>query len=159
MEINVEQPGYSIVTSPDTITSGGLGPCSSVGAIYYDRGYLSHDVYLRMVPINGGLGIDGLLGILQREVQDKERLKIFVVGAGSESNEDGDDLKIRKEDRKITLDKIANAGFKDRIIRVEWNNNPDSTQALTLDPGNNVAFYEEYLDIDPEGSYRIHPMQ
>jgi chemotaxis receptor (MCP) glutamine deamidase CheD len=123
---------YGTAVSPDTLSSGGIGPCIVVGAIYEKKGYLAHYVPLPIfIPISE---LETLINDLRSVVKDKSRLKIFVAGGAFDT---GYELKVMKKffsqkdideehfecvsTRKRTIDMIAEAGFSQAIKKIEWN--------------------------------------
>jgi hypothetical protein len=136
-EIKVDMNEYKTTTAPNILTSGGLGPCICVGAIYKKKGYMTH-----FVTGAGLCELNRLLDDLKRDVKTKSSLKVYVAGGelrGAKINS-VDETQI--EYRKLTLDRIADYGFKTTEVRWNW---PDSTQELFLILSENRAVYEEDL--------------
>jgi hypothetical protein len=131
---------YKRANAPDILTSGGLGPCTCVGAIYGKKGYMVH--YTAGADSSE---FDTFLGDLRREVKRKDRLKIYVAGLEEQPGLD----EIALDERKNVLKKIADSGFKTTEVRWNW---PDSTQTLSLILSENRAIYEEdMLDEEHKG--------
>jgi hypothetical protein len=108
-EIIVEMFEYEKAKAPNSLKSGGLGPCIAVGAIYNKKGYLVH-------TCSGGESdpnLEQMLVDLKKDVKDATKLKIYVAG-GSPDNE------ITLADRRITLKKIKEAGFAGNIRKIKW---------------------------------------
>ena len=143
-KIKVDMNEYKKANAPDILTSGGLGPCICVGAIYNKKGYMTH-----FVPGAGLYELDQLLDDLKRDVKRKSSLKIYVAGGELEPINENRPIDKTKENnetqieyRKLTLDRIADYGFKPAEVRWGW---PDSSQELSLILSENRAEYEEDL--------------
>ncbi|MBR9683217.1 hypothetical protein GOV03_01635 [Candidatus Woesearchaeota archaeon] len=134
--IEVDMYNYQQATAPDTLTSGGLGPCIAVGAICGKDGFMVH--YLGYVTTPDEL--EQMLFDLKEF--NKSQLEIYVAGAGfndDNSTEANDSI---AESRKECLDVIAQAGFTENIKKIQWNKD-DHSQELTLDLVTGKALYEE----------------
>ena len=114
-EIIVEQGTYKIACAPNILYSGGIGPCIVVGAIYKRRGYMSHSDTPYMEEL------DDLLRALKRDIKDRTKLSIYVVGASFDIDRDYEkplvdhyveEIKRTAVDsRARALEKILDAGF------------------------------------------------
>jgi len=137
VEIKVDILGYERARAPDILESGGLGPCIAVGAIYGDQGYMVHclSVNSELIPL------DNLLSDLRKNVQDLDNLRIYIAGAGIDSNDEYE--REIMAGRKKTLDKITDAGYRERVI-IKWAKG-DSIQELILDLSKGEVIYEETL--------------
>ncbi len=88
--------------------------------------------------------LDELLADLNHDVQDLQKLEIYVAGAGIDS----DDAETRRgieEGRRETLERITNAGYEKSIRRIKWARG-DSTQELIIDLDRKKAIYQETFD-------------
>ena len=139
--IDVDMNEYASATAPDRLSSGGLGPCIAVGAIYENLGHMIHYVPLQKfdeVPC-----INKFFQALERSVLDKRKLKIYVAGwqiVREQEDEDGI-LEMLIQERKTVLEKITGRGYK--IDDVRWCPHGFG-QVLTLNLSDNCAHYEEF---------------
>tara|TARA_Y100000310_G_scaffold345268_1_gene463267 strand:- start:25122 stop:25583 length:462 start_codon:yes stop_codon:yes gene_type:complete len=138
MLLEVAQFKYKKASPPDQLESGGLGPCIAVGAICKDMGYLAHYHSVQ----HGTEQLDELLQELKRDVVDATQLKIFLAGGGIDFDDNQDEREGRLNDRRVTLDKIAQEGYSVNVKKVKWARG-DSTQELTLDVARGKAIYDE----------------
>lgn len=115
-EIEANDFEYKKAKAPDILTSGGLGPCIAVGAIYCSKGYLAH--FSHIVPPRPEL--ERLLGDLKKDVKNKSKLKIYIAGGGLDdclNKEHLPDIDLKEvnkdilDTRKTTLKMIEEAGF------------------------------------------------
>jgi|GEM_PF-1631657 len=141
MRIKVDQfVGYKRTRAPDILDSGGLGPCVSVGAVYQEEGYMSHDTS----PSDDTEGLDQLLMDLETDVTDKSQLKIFVGGGSTHpkfSREHNDQI---RAGRQVVVDKINDAGFGDQIEEIKWGT-PKISLGLSLDISEKRHEFDETL--------------
>ncbi len=104
---------YKTVKSPHTLNSGGAGPCLVIGAVYKTKCYMSH------IPPGSQLDyskvMNPLFEELQRDVQEKRNLQIYLVGANVDRNPQ---VQIGKD---MVLEIIAQQGFEDCVEAVRWN--------------------------------------
>jgi len=116
---------YKTAKAPETLSSGGLGPCIAVGAIYREKGYMLHSP-----PTQEGFGklLDPLFIDLKREVRDKNWVKIYVIGGESSQADNNDDVMAAQN---AVIDKIAAYGFSKCIKEIRWCP-PNSIQKLDL---------------------------
>ncbi|HLD33456.1 MAG TPA: hypothetical protein VJB66_01935 [Candidatus Nanoarchaeia archaeon] len=142
--IKVEMFEYKKAQKPDVLTSGGLGPCIAVGAIYDTIGYMSHSVDTEQVSYE----LDALLDVLRREANPR-RTKIYIAGGGLDS-EFPSLIQGILNSRRITLEKIAAAGFKP--TKIQWGLG-NSRQKLILDFKKGKTVYEEISDEDDESHF------
>ena len=93
---------------------GGLGPCIAIGAIYDKRGYMVHEHALR--PDYAYFLERTIFADLRRDVKDKKKLQIYVVGGEIDAQYTNE----KREGRKIVLEKIVENGFQDSVIKIQW---------------------------------------
>lgn len=141
MTLLVHQFEYRKAAAPETLDSGGLGPCIVVGAIYETTGYMAH----YHTVSDSTTELDKLLDDLQQDVTDTGKLKMYIAGGMIETgNRQGS--RMTREDRRVTREKIAAVGFSTCIKRIRWARE-DATQSLILDLEQGVARYETFRDI------------
>ena len=142
---------YKKTTAPNRLTSGGLGPCIAVGAMYEGRAYMVHMVSLYDKP--NLLNI--LLKDLKKDVKDKDKLKIHIAGGDSYIKRSEPDFGVFagqidediENSKQGVLDLIRKEGFIRSVETVYWNL-ADCVQRLLLIPGEGRAeLYEETDEI------------
>ena len=113
VEIIVDQFEYKTTRAPNELYSGGLAPCIAMGAIYGKKGYMFH---AHPVGHDFSSHIEPIFRDLRRDVKDKTKLQIYVVGGELEVNdEDENDL---KAGRQTVLNKIAQSGFENVLEKL-----------------------------------------
>mgnify|MGYP001563469104 CR=1 FL=1 len=114
-EIKVHQLKYKTTRAPNELYSGGLAPCIAIGAIYGKKGYMYH---AHPVGHNFSSHVEPIFRDLRRDVKDKTKLQIYVVGGEIEVNDEYENEV--KAGRQTVLDKIAQSGFEKCIREVRW---------------------------------------
>ena len=148
MDIVLGVDEYRTARSPDNLHSGGLGPCVAVGAVYRDKGYMSHDYSMSTLPKLTQLVMD-----LHREVKIGSELKIFVAGGGIDSSmiEGADGILKTRQD---VLNQLANFSGN---VHVMWSYG-NITQSLEIRVGERKAVYTTIEDVTGEEGENIFDM-
>ena len=148
-DIEVGQFEYRTTRAPNELYSGGLGPCIAMGAIYGKKGYMFH---AQPVGHDFSTHIEPIFRDLRKDVKDKNKLQIYVVGGEIEVNDEYEDEK--QAGRQTVLDKIVQSGFEKCVKEVKWCL-PNYIQELRLILSEGRAEIEEYdlRDEFPEDDY------
>jgi len=141
-EIVLGQFEYKKTTSPNELYSDGLGPCIAMGAIYSKKGYMFH---AHPVGHDFSNHIEPIFRDLRRDVKDKSKLHIYVVGGEIEVNDGVEDE--MRAGRQTVLDKIVQSGFEKCVREVRWCP-PGYNQTLRLILSESRAEIEEDLTSD-----------
>ena len=141
-EIKVEQFEYRTSRSPNVLYSGGLRPCIAMGAIYGKKGYMFH-----APPVGHAFSthIEPIFRDLRKDVKDKNRLQIYVVGGEIEVNDEYKGEKLAG--RQTVLDKIVQSGFEKCVKEVRWCL-PNYYQELRLILLEGRAVIDEFDELD-----------
>lgn len=150
-EIEVDAlTGYNTAHAPDELYSGGHGPCLVVGAIYYKKGYMSHDF-----AFGKSANLEKLLSDLKQDVKNMLRLKIYVGGLEIEYD---DDEKIRehmRDKREKVLARISKKGFAKAIKKVEWCESGYNQELILKLSEGRAEFENDLLDNCCEDEYDL----
>lgn len=134
-----EDTPYLTARAPDTMHSGGAGPCLIAGAIYRNRGFLLH-------TISTGEDTDfyDFFKDLSAIPRGDPRLSIYLTGCGLEDgiNEEIPIDYMTLETRALVVQRIVNLGHRQNIRAVNWSTK-DTVQELVL----NLRSRRAYLEI------------
>lgn len=157
-EYEVESDKYKKAKKEDILKSGGTGPCICVGAIDKKCQYLAHIVSFKDISTP----LDNLLNDLKKDVKDKSKLKIIVVG-GSEYDtlspeEENKELKDSILENRIRIIKrLKKEKFEKQIKKIEWAK-PDTVSELILNSKHKNGYYIEESNLyDKEDWRNQHP--
>jgi len=130
---------YRKTKAPNELYSGGIGPCTVVGAIYGRKGYMFHGVL--ELPCTG---LEPILTDLRKDVKNKKKLQIYVVGGEiTDGLPETEIIAIRQ----AVLERIANSGFKHCVREVRWCRNAYyQTLRLILSGGRAKIEEDIYLE-------------
>lgn len=133
---------YRKTSAPNEMDFGGAGPCFVVGAMYLGNGYIFH----RQVDSDFEKDLDIMMGDLEKDVSDKDKLRIWTLGGEIMSFDHyknskliGDQHKaLQIKTREYVEARIKMCGFRDQIQEPRWCMN-GYTQGLKLFLAENKA--------------------
>ncbi len=111
--MEVDTLDYKTAQAPEELYAY-LRTCIGIGAIYNRKGYLLHTQPAGWV--NFSLQLTPILEDLERDVEDKSKLQIYVAGCLL----DGKDVPEVLKGRATVLESIAKLGFKECIRKIQW---------------------------------------
>lgn len=125
--MEIEQGQYGNVDFPDSIKSGGMGPCIAVG-IYdkiNEKGYMIHEA-----NAHANRNMEEFLSLVHDNTKPRN-LKIYVTGACFEKADD-DNTIIQTKEARDYVESIIKKKFKGSKVKINWSIN-DSNTELELD--------------------------
>ena len=114
-DIKVEQFEMKKANFPDTLRSGGLGPCTAIGV--YDSktksGYMMHEIDFQDADL------DGKIQEIKRDYGDLTGLEIFVVGNSLDSFDDEEQREYEISKRPY-VEQTLRKYFQDSQLQIRW---------------------------------------
>ena len=126
-DIEVEQFEMKKANYPDTLRSGGLGPCIAIGV--YDpmtrSGYMMHEPHFQSADL------DKNINEIRRDYGDLIRLRVFVAGNSLDSDDDAKQREFNRSNRPY-VEQTLKKYFQVSQLQVNWMPD-DHIAVLSLD--------------------------
>ena len=114
-DIKVEQLEMKKANYPDTLSSGGLGPCIAIGV--YDpktrTGYMMHEPHFQYPDL------DGKINEIRGDYGDLTRLRVFAAGNSLASDDDAKQRDFERSDRPY-VEQTLRKYFQDSQLQIRW---------------------------------------
>jgi hypothetical protein len=114
-DINVDSLEMKKANYPDTLSSGGLGPCIAIGV--FDpktrSGYMMHEPHFRSVDL------DGKINEIRKDYGDLTRLRVFATGNSLSSYESEGQRKFERSNR-LYVEQTLRKYFRDSQLQIRW---------------------------------------
>ena len=114
--IKVEDSEMKKANYPDTLRSGGLGPCIAIGV--YDpkskSGYMMHEGNFQYEDL------DGAIQVIERDYGDLSSLKVFATGNSLSSYDDDEEQREYEIANRPFVEQILNKYFQASQLQIEW---------------------------------------
>lgn len=130
-EIYVEENEYAFARSPDILTSGGLGVCIAIGALYGNKfkfGGMIHSPDFMVTPKL----LDPFLRKLAKKHRDDYPLRLYLAGGNLVCDDEPSQTYTSSDIRVHVLERIAHFSLTDCIRKTWWNDRVDQGVDLTL---------------------------
>jgi|TARA_Y100000310_G_scaffold191260_1_gene191261 hypothetical protein len=113
--VNIEQMEMKKVNYPNTLWSGGLGPCIGIG-IYDPKtrsGYMMHEPHFQYVDL------DDKIRQIQEDYGDLSRLKVLAAGNSLASDDDAHQRNFEKSNRPF-VEQTLRKYFGNSQLQIRW---------------------------------------